>query len=66
MVKSGFMQFVHNFLLLTVDVVKYQARPCIIYTSTKSEQSFLTALQNNGTLLNNLIYHSTLSWHFLF
>ncbi|GFP79116.1 DNA mismatch repair protein msh5 [Phtheirospermum japonicum] len=31
--------------------VKYQAQPCIIYTSTKSEPSFLAALQNNGTLL---------------
>ncbi|MCD7465563.1 hypothetical protein HAX54_001564 [Datura stramonium] len=32
-----------------VDMVKYQAKPGIIYTSTKSEESFLAALQRNGT-----------------
>ncbi|KAL8469958.1 hypothetical protein ACS0TY_032719 [Phlomoides rotata] len=34
-----------------VEMVKYQAQPCIIYTSTKSEQSFLTALQNKDGAL---------------
>ncbi|KAL0353657.1 UNVERIFIED_CONTAM: DNA mismatch repair protein MSH5 [Sesamum angustifolium] len=29
-----------------VEMVKYQAQPCIIYTSTKCEQSLLSALQN--------------------
>lgn len=29
--------------------VKYQARPLIIYTSTKSEESFVSALQRSGT-----------------
>jgi hypothetical protein len=31
--------------------VKYQAKPLIIYTSTKSEESFLCALQRGGMLL---------------
>ncbi|XP_038690956.1 DNA mismatch repair protein MSH5 isoform X7 [Tripterygium wilfordii] len=31
-----------------LDLVKYQAQPLIIYTSTKSEESFLSALQRNG------------------
>ena len=39
--------------LIFFNVVKYQAQPCVIYTSTKSEESFLNALQSNGTLLNN-------------
>lgn len=29
--------------------VKYQAKPGTIYTSTKSEESFLSALQRSGT-----------------
>lgn len=60
--ESGLEYFLCNLLLLTVNAVKYQAQPCIIYTSTKSEQSFLNALQNNGRLLNNLLTHSALSW----
>lgn len=32
-------------------VVKYQAKPLIIYTSTKTEESFLSALQRSGMLL---------------
>jgi len=28
--------------------VKYQANPLVIYTSTKSEESFLSALQQSG------------------
>lgn len=34
----------------TTDSVKYQAQPQIIYTSTKSEESFLSALQRSGML----------------
>lgn len=28
--------------------VKYQAKPQVIFTSTKSEEGFLAALQKNG------------------
>ena len=31
--------------------VKYQAKPLIIYTSTKSEEPFLRALQRSGKLI---------------
>ncbi|RDX94352.1 DNA mismatch repair protein MSH5, partial [Mucuna pruriens] len=31
-----------------IDLVKYQANPLVIYTSTKSEESFLSALQRSG------------------
>ena len=34
--------------------VKYQAKPLIIYTSTKSEESFLCALQRGAHLLVQL------------
>lgn len=30
--------------------VKYQANPLVIYTSTKSEESFLAALQQSGNV----------------
>ncbi|KAJ0101171.1 hypothetical protein Patl1_04166 [Pistacia atlantica] len=33
-----------------IDLVKYQAQPLIIYTSTKSEESFLSALQRNDVM----------------
>lgn len=36
------------FVLLNNASVKYQAKPVIIYTSTKTEESFLSALQQSG------------------
>ncbi|XAR56702.1 hypothetical protein NMG60_11037280 [Bertholletia excelsa] len=57
-----------NFPLL--DMVKYQAKPLVIYTSTKSEESFLTALQQNeGTceapvkLMKSSIFSYEQAWH---
>lgn len=32
----------------SIDLVKYQAKPLIIYTSTKTEECFLSALQRSG------------------
>ncbi|KAI8557568.1 hypothetical protein RHMOL_Rhmol04G0020400 [Rhododendron molle] len=53
-----------------IDMVKYQAKPLIIYTSTKSEESFLTALQkNDGTceaqlkLMKSSIFSYEQAWH---
>ncbi|XP_028079225.1 DNA mismatch repair protein MSH5-like isoform X2 [Camellia sinensis] len=50
--------------------VKFQAKPLIIYTSTKSEESFLTALQrNDGTceaslkLVKSSIFSYEQAWH---
>lgn len=40
-----------QFSLTDFDLVKYQAKPFTIYTSTKSEESFLAALQRSGKLL---------------
>ncbi|KAL9659100.1 hypothetical protein QQ045_009639 [Rhodiola kirilowii] len=34
----------------SLDLVKYQAKPCIIYTSSKSDESFLSALQRSDGL----------------
>lgn len=39
--------------------VKYQAKPVIIYTSTKSEDSFLCALQRSGMLLISWLNYET-------
>ncbi|KAL7087940.1 hypothetical protein ACP275_13G098900 [Erythranthe tilingii] len=52
-------------------MVKYQAQPCIIYTSTKSEESFLAALQkNDGTaeaptvkLVKSSLFSYEQAWH---
>ncbi|CAI0437256.1 unnamed protein product [Linum tenue] len=54
-----------------IDLVKYQARPQIIYASTKSEESFLSALQqNDGTteaptlkLVKSSIFSYEQAWH---
>ncbi|KAH7842300.1 hypothetical protein Vadar_003750 [Vaccinium darrowii] len=53
-----------------IDMVKYQAKPLIIYTSTKSEESFLNALQkNDGTceahlkLMKSSIFSYEQAWH---
>lgn len=47
----------HSFIILFfyTATVKYQAKPLIIYTSSKSEESFISALQRSGTLLFFLI-----------
>ncbi|GMH05755.1 hypothetical protein Nepgr_007595 [Nepenthes gracilis] len=54
-----------------IDLVKYQARPLIIYTSTKCEESFLSALQrSDGTnesptvkLVKSSIFSYEQAWH---
>ncbi|KAL0399208.1 UNVERIFIED_CONTAM: DNA mismatch repair protein MSH5 [Sesamum radiatum] len=54
-----------------VEMVKYQAQPCIIYTSTKCEQSFLSALQNNDgnaeaptvKLVKSSLFSYEQAWH---
>ncbi|XP_023641569.1 DNA mismatch repair protein MSH5 isoform X4 [Capsella rubella] len=54
-----------------INMVKYQAKPSIIYTSTKSEESFVSALQQNDGADENtmvrLVKSSTFSyeqaWH---
>ncbi|KAL3326006.1 hypothetical protein AABB24_036959 [Solanum stoloniferum] len=59
----------HDFSL--VDMVKYQAKPRIIYTSTKSEESFLAALQrSDGTsdapsvkLVKSSLFSHEQAWH---
>lgn len=50
-VEAYLFWFHASFSLRSLCPVKYQAKPLIIYTSTKSEESFLTALQKNGMLL---------------
>ncbi|KAL8269152.1 hypothetical protein R6Q59_000103, partial [Mikania micrantha] len=37
-----------------IDMVKYQVKPLVIYTSTKSEESLLVALQQNCNIINSL------------
>nr|XP_009767808.1 PREDICTED: DNA mismatch repair protein MSH5-like [Nicotiana sylvestris] len=59
----------HDFSL--VDMVKYQAKPGTIYTSTKSEESFLGALQrSDGTsdapsvkLVKSSLFSHEQAWH---
>lgn len=54
-----------------IDLVKYQAKPLTIYTSTKSEESFLSALQrSDGTteaptvkLVKSSIFSYEQAWH---
>lgn len=41
--------------------VKYQVKPLIIYTSTKSDESLITALQQNGNIIITLNSLFTLS-----
>lgn len=49
----------------TTDSVKYQAQPQIIYTSTKSEESFLSALQRSGMLSLVMTYELSTCVSFL-
>ncbi|XP_031284485.1 DNA mismatch repair protein MSH5-like [Pistacia vera] len=54
-----------------IDLVKYQAQPLIIYTSTKSEESFLSALQRNDEMtkapevkfVKSSIFSYEQAWH---
>ncbi|GER43749.1 DNA mismatch repair protein MSH5 [Striga asiatica] len=54
-----------------VEMVKYQAKPCIIFTSTKSESSFLAALQKNDgkaepptvKLVKSSLFSYEQAWH---
>ncbi|XP_009608754.1 DNA mismatch repair protein MSH5 isoform X4 [Nicotiana tomentosiformis] len=59
----------HDFSL--VDMVKYQAKPGTIYTSTKSEESFLGALQRSDStsdapsvkLVKSSLFSHEQAWH---
>ncbi|XP_038903567.1 DNA mismatch repair protein MSH5 isoform X4 [Benincasa hispida] len=54
-----------------IDLVKYQAKPLMIYTSTKSEESFLAALQRSDgmseaptvKLVKSSIFSYEQAWH---
>ncbi|KAF6168215.1 hypothetical protein GIB67_011600 [Kingdonia uniflora] len=53
-----------------IDLVKYQAKPQIIYTSTKTEETFLTALQRSDQtetpqvkLMKSSIFSYEQAWH---
>ncbi|XP_027368588.1 DNA mismatch repair protein MSH5 [Abrus precatorius] len=54
-----------------IDLVKYQANPLVIYTSTKSEESFLSALQRSDglaepptlKLVKSSIFSYEQTWH---
>ncbi|GAV72902.1 MutS_V domain-containing protein/MutS_III domain-containing protein, partial [Cephalotus follicularis] len=54
-----------------IDLVKYQAKPLIIYTSTKSEESFLSALKRSDgsteapsvKLVKSSIFSYEQAWH---
>ncbi|PRQ31895.1 hypothetical protein RchiOBHm_Chr5g0040451 [Rosa chinensis] len=54
-----------------IDMVKYQAKPLIIYTSTKGEEAFLSALQrSDGTteaftvkLVKSSVFSYEQAWH---
>ncbi|XP_027939204.1 DNA mismatch repair protein MSH5 isoform X1 [Vigna unguiculata] len=54
-----------------IDLVKYQANPLVIYTSTKSEESFLSALQQKDgvaeyptvKLVKSSIFSYEQAWH---
>ncbi|KAL2316742.1 hypothetical protein Fmac_030618 [Flemingia macrophylla] len=54
-----------------IDLVKYQASPLVIYTSTKSEESFLSALQRSDgvaesptvKLVKSSIFSYEQAWH---
>ncbi|KAL2665938.1 hypothetical protein AAZV13_02G251300 [Glycine max] len=54
-----------------IDLVKYQANPLVIYTSTKSEESFLSALQQSDgvaesptvKLVKSSIFSYEQAWH---
>ncbi|KAL4579994.1 hypothetical protein LXL04_016166 [Taraxacum kok-saghyz] len=54
-----------------IDMVKYQVKPLIIYTSTKSEESLLAALQQNDDgseaptvkLMKSSIFSYEQAWH---
>ncbi|KAL5730005.1 MutS protein msh5 [Ranunculus cassubicifolius] len=53
-----------------IDIVKYQAKPSIIYASTKAEESFLSALQRNDgnellsvKLMKSSLFSYEQAWH---
>ncbi|KAK4794682.1 hypothetical protein SAY86_012676 [Trapa natans] len=55
-----------------IDLVKYQAQPIVIYTSTKSEESFIAALQRSGAdgaseipvkLVKSSLFSYEQAWH---
>ncbi|KAL4201373.1 hypothetical protein AMTRI_Chr02g258370 [Amborella trichopoda] len=53
-----------------IDLVKYQAKPSVIYTSTKTEESFLSALQKRDEtvahevkLVKSSIFSYEQAWH---
>ncbi|XP_065862409.1 DNA mismatch repair protein MSH5 isoform X9 [Euphorbia lathyris] len=54
-----------------IDLVKYQAKPLIIYTSSKSEESFISALQRSDAiteaptvkLVKSSIFSYEQAWH---
>ncbi|KAF5178036.1 Dna mismatch repair protein msh5, partial [Thalictrum thalictroides] len=53
-----------------IDLVKYQAKPSIIYASTKSDESFLSALQRNDEnevlqvkLIKSSLFSYEQAWH---
>ncbi|KAK6946930.1 DNA mismatch repair protein MutS, C-terminal [Dillenia turbinata] len=54
-----------------IDLVKYQAQPAVIYTSTKSEESFLSALRRSDgvteaptvKLMKSSIFSYEQAWH---
>ncbi|XP_004295833.1 PREDICTED: DNA mismatch repair protein MSH5 [Fragaria vesca subsp. vesca] len=54
-----------------IDMVKYQAKPLIIYTSTKSEEAFLSALQRSDgiteafavKLVKSSVFSYEQAWH---
>ncbi|XP_074291392.1 DNA mismatch repair protein MSH5-like isoform X2 [Silene latifolia] len=54
-----------------IDLVKYQAQPAIIYTSTKCEEAFLSALQRNDgmdlaptlKLMKSSLFSYEQAWH---
>ncbi|KAD5961973.1 hypothetical protein E3N88_13446 [Mikania micrantha] len=49
-----------------IDMVKYQVKPLVIYTSTKSEESLLVALQQNlpaVKLMKSSIFSYEQAWH---
>lgn len=43
------------YMICNFGSVKYQAKPSIIYTSTKSEERLLAALERNGMLLSGIM-----------
>ncbi|XP_038985237.1 DNA mismatch repair protein MSH5 isoform X3 [Phoenix dactylifera] len=53
-----------------IDLVKYQAKPVVIYASTKTEEALLSALQQNGgneagvvKLIRSSVFSYEQAWH---